>query len=220
VEGSTRIAELARSQALELLIFCPERISPSRELLEKARNTVELSDKLFSCLSTVESPQGILGFFTKPSWTWSDIKPCVLYLDRLQDPGNLGTLLRTAAATGIFSIITSPDTVSCFKNKVVRSSAGYLFNVSFLEGVSLASLVEREYRLFAAYPREGRLVFEVTFEPPLALIVGSESRGIDPSKIKDYAEPIHIPMAADTDSLNAAVCGSILMYEVFRSKLL
>ena len=220
MEGSRKIDELAKRQVLELLIFCPERITPSHALLKKARNSVQLPEKLFRSLSNVESPQGILGFFSKPSWRWSDVKSDLLYLDRLQDPGNLGTLLRTAAATGVFSIITSPGTVSCFKNKVVRSSAGYLFSVPFLEGVPIAALVERHYHLFAAYPREGRMLFEVPFESPLALIVGSESQGVDLSEFKDYVDPIHIPMAAGTDSLNAAISGSILMYEVLRRKIL
>jgi len=219
VEGSKQISELANRRVLELLIFSPERISPTRSLLEKARRSVQVPDKLFRSLSEVESTQGILGFFSKPSWTWSDIKPYVLYLDRIQDPGNLGTLLRTAAATGIFSIVMSPGTVSCFKNKVVRSSAGYLFGVSFLQGLPVSSLFERNYRLFAARPREGRPVFEVPHDPPLALIMGSESKGVNLSQIETPVESIHIPMAKNTDSLNVAVAGSILMYEVLRSKL-
>ena len=214
------MTELARHQILELLIYCPERIVPSRDLLAGARKSVSLPEKLFSSLSDVESTQGILGFFSKPSWTWSEIRSHVLYLDRLQDPGNLGTLFRTAAATGEFSIITSPGTVSCFKNKVVRSSAGYLFDVSFLEGVPISSLVERKFSLFVAHPREGGSLIEAVFEPPLALILGNEGGGVDLPEINELVKPIHIPMSSQTDSLNVAVSGSILMYEVIRSKLL
>ncbi len=220
MEGARQVVELARHQVLELLLVCSENFSSSRTLLQQAQKCVRLSEKLFSALSDLESPQGVMGFFSKPDWTWSDITSHVLYLDRLQDPGNLGTLLRTAAGTGLFSIITAPGTVSCFKNKVVRSSAGYLFSVPFLEHLPLSALPERNYRLFAAHPRKGRSLFEVSFEPPLALIVGSESQGADLSQIKAPVEFVHIPMAGTTDSLNAAVSGSILMYEVVRTQLL
>jgi TrmH family RNA methyltransferase len=220
VEGLKQVRELARRQVLELLLYCPDRVSPPKDLLDQARDTVQLPEKLFASVSEVESSQGILGFFAKPYWNWSDIKSHVLYLDRVQDPGNMGTLLRTAAATGIFSVITSPGTVSCFNSKVVRSSAGYLFSVTFLEGESITSLAKRDYRLYAAHPRTGKMIYEISFEPPLALILGSESRGIDPAEILEPAEFVYIPMDSGTDSLNVSVSGSILMYEVLRSKIL
>jgi TrmH family RNA methyltransferase len=220
VEGKVQIAELARKNQPELILYCSEFFSPGSELHLEARNCVELPKKLFSELSQVKTTQGVLAFFRKPAWNWSDITPYVVYLDQLQNPGNLGALLRTAAATGIFSIVTSPGTVSCFNNKVVRSSAGYLFDVPFLEGEDLSSLSKRSYRLFVALPTGGKACFAINFEPPLSLIIGSESRGADLAQTGPQAEPLSIPMLGPTDSLNAAVSGSILMYEVMKQKLL
>jgi len=220
VEGRTQVTELARNHVLELLLFRSGVLTPSHRLFRQALQAFPLSGELFATLTRVESTQGIIGFFAKPSWTWSDMTPYVLYLDRLQDPGNLGTLLRTAAATGLFSVITSPGTVSCFKDKVVRSSAGYLFHVPFLEAIPLPVLVERKYRLFVAHPRAGKSAFEVVFDSPLALVVGSESDGVDLSQIEVPAQFLHLPMHHTSDSLNAAVAGSVLMYEVIRNKSL
>jgi TrmH family RNA methyltransferase len=219
VEGKAQLSELAQKHLPELLLYCPELCSPSSQLLEAAHHCVELPIKLFKSLSEVESTQGILAFFSKPIWNWADITPYVLYLDRLQDPGNLGTLLRTAAATGVFSIVTSPGTVSCFKNKVVRSSAGYLFDVPFLQEQELSTLMRRAYRIFVALPNAGQSLFKTVFEPPLALIIGSESKGVDLTQLGSQVESIHIPMAGSADSLNAAVSGSILMYESIKHKL-
>lgn len=220
VEGIAQVSELAERLSPELVIYCPELCLPPAALKEKAGQSIALPKRLFLALSDVKTSQGILAFFPKPDWHWQDITPSVLYLDRLQDPGNLGTLLRTAAATGLFSVITSPGTVSCFKKKVVRSSAGYLFEVPFLQGVELSSLAERSYRLFAAFPKGGRALAETKFEPPFALIIGSESKGVQLPKGGYLVEPVSIPMPGNTESLNAAVSGSIVMYEIIRRKYL
>ena len=175
-----------------------------------------MPEKLFSGLSDVKSAQGVLGFFSKPEWRWSDLTSYILYLDRVQDPGNLGALLRTAAATGIFSVVTSPGTVSCFNSKVVRASTGYLFSVPCIQGLPIHALVERDYQLLVAHPRDGKSVYDVQVDPPVALVVGSEGSGVDDSSFGESVQRIHLPMDLETDSLNAAVSGSILMYEVLR----
>ena len=216
MEGPKQIRELAAKQPIELLLFSDGEASRLTPLISRSRETAHLSESLLATLSSLETSQGVLAFFRKPSWGWEDLASCILYLDRLQDPGNLGTLLRTARATGIFSIITSPKTVSCFNSKVVRASAATLFSTPFLEGVPMRELKRRGYHLWAATPRQGRSLFKVCFQPPLAIVLGNEGNGLDKSVLRQGFRRLHIPMHPKAESLNVAVAGSLILYEVTR----
>ena len=127
----------------------------------------------------------------------------------------MGTLLRTAEVTDMFSLITSPGTVSCFNSKVVRASTGALFKVPLLQGIDPGELKERGYDLWEASPESGQSLFDVQFKSPLAILVGSEGKGLSSSSSAWASQQLHIPMKA-TESLNASVAGSLILYEVFR----
>ena len=217
VEGWRSIEELAFQRPLELLLFSDPQDLRLKPLLEHSLDSVQLSPQLLGRLSPLESPQGVMAFFQKPRWNWEDLTPWILYLDQLQDPGNLGTLLRTAQATAMFSLVTSPGTVSCFNSKVIRASAGALFNVPLLQEVDPGELKKRGYHLWAAASEGGQSLFEVQFESPLAVLIGNEGKGLTPSSSAWTSQQLHIPMEA-TDSLNASVAGSLILYEVFRQR--
>lgn len=164
-------------------------------------------------LSAVRASQGVVACFDPPAWQWSDISPYVVLLDGIQDPGNLGTVLRSAAAFG-FSLVTSPGTVSCRNDKVIRASAGYLFRVPFLEGVEPAKLKSRGYRLCWADAHGSTEAARLEAVAPLALVIGREGGAVPPPG----EQTIRIPMSQGVDSLNAGVAASLLMYEVFRRR--
>jgi RNA methyltransferase, TrmH family len=215
VEGRRQAMEVSRERPPALLLLSREDVPGAAELAGRASRVVVLGDRLLEGASRVRSPQGIIAFFEKPVWTRADLTPFVVFLDRLQDPGNLGAILRTAAATGRFSLVSAPGTVSRFNDKVVRASAGYLFGVPFLEGVPLEDLARLKYRVFVADPGADADYFDEAFEPPLALALGTEGAGIDlPSAVPHRR--LRIPMDAGVDSLNVAVAASLLMYEVLR----
>lgn len=219
-EGWKTVTELdSAGRSLELLLISDTQIDRARGLMKKARQVYTLPQRLFRLLSSHPSPQGVIGCFEKPKWNWSDLTPFVLALHRLQDPGNLGTLIRTAAATGVFSLVTSPGTVSCFNSKVIKASSGALYSVPFLEGVSISDLHSAGYRIWAALANDGTSLFDAELEPPLAIVVGSEGRGLDSLDSATHMKTVHIPMRPSQESLNAAVAGSLLMYEVFRRTL-
>lgn len=218
VEGWKQIEELAERHRVELLLYSDPSDSRVDGLLARSQETVQLPPRLLKSLSTVESPQGAVAFFQKPSWTWKNVTPYILYLYQLQDPGNLGTLLRTARATGIFSLVAGPETVSCFNSKVVRASAAALFSVPFLQGIEMEELSRHGYKLWAAVSREGVSLFQARFEPPLAVLIGSEGAGLDPEVVEKADEKVHIPMHRESESLNAAVAGSLILYEIFRQQ--
>ena len=218
VEGWKQLAELT-GLPIELLLFCePEdaRLSP---LATRARERVRISPRLMQTISQVESPQSVFAFVAKPRWEWDAMTPWVIFVDRLQDPGNLGTLFRTARATGLFSLAVSPGAVSCFNAKVVRASAASLFSVPFRESVSLNDLLERNYCVWATTPESGERLFDAQFEPPCALAIGNEGAGLAPDIEQSAHHRVTIPMAERSESLNAAVAGALVMYEVYRRKM-
>ncbi len=202
------------------MLFSAETDRDIKDLLPRSTESFQLAPALFESLSTLDSSQQILAFFEKPTWNWNDFTSRVLYLHQLQDPGNLGTLLRTARATGIFSVATSADTVSCFNAKVVRASATSLFSVPFLERVEAGELKSRGYHLWATTSEGGKSLFEAHFESPLAIVIGNEGRGLSPAILGIADHHLHIPMQLQVESLNAAVAGSLVLYEVFRQEII
>jgi len=218
VEGWKNLSDLG--QKIELLLFADPSDTRLPSLLPRVRQAVQLTPQLLKAVSQMTSPQSALGFVKKPHWDWDSIKPWVFYLDCIQDPGNLGTLLRTAGATGIFSIVTSAGSVSCFNTKVVRASAATLYSVPFLQGVGVDELRQRGYTIWAAVPSGGTPLYNARFEPPCAVIVGNEGRGVNPAILADGDSRLTIPMCTEAESLNAGVAGSIIMYEVLRQRVL
>ncbi len=218
VEGWRQVQDLSAQCPIELLLFSDTAQPRVEPLLPHSRRSVCLGPGLLENLSALDSSQQIVAFFKKPVWTWSDFSSWVLYLHQIQDPGNVGTLLRSARATGIFSVATSPSTVSCFNSKVVRASAASLFSVPFLEGIEAEEFKSRGYDLWATTPQGGNSLFEVRFRPPLAVAIGNEGRGLEASLLKLADHHLHIPMQSQANSLNAAVAGSLVLYEVFRQR--
>ena len=216
VEGRKQISELSKERNIELLLIDGGTNLGNAGLTKRSREVIQLPKQMLQALSHTRSPQGLLAFFDKPKWSWKELTPYVLFLNRLQDPGNLGVLMRTAAATGIFSIVTSVDTVSCFNDKVVRASAGYLFRTPFLEKIEAAELQRHGYDFWVAHPRKGAVLFNQRFKPPLALMLGNEGEGVDLAEVKHPCRPLRIPMSSGVDSLNVSVSGSLLMYEIYR----
>ena len=218
VEGWKQIEDLSTQYPIELLLFSEEAEPRLQGLLSRSNQSFQLAPPLFQSLSTLHSSQQIMAFFEKPTWDWNDLTTRVLYLHQLQDPGNLGTLLRTARATGIFSVATSPHTVSCFNAKVVRASAASLFSVPVLQGIEASELKSRGYRLWVTTPRGGKPLFEASFESPLTIVIGNEGGGLSPAILELADHDLHIPMQSQVESLNAAVAGSLILYEVFRQE--
>ena len=218
IEGNKQIEEISLEHPIELLLFSDASKASAQPLLPRSRQSQHLSAELLEQLSSVRSSQQLVAFFEKPGWKWEDLTPWTLYLDQLQDPGNLGTLLRTARATGIFSVVTSTNSVGCFNSKVIRASAASLFAVPFLEGLELEELKARGYALCTATLHEGQSLFETRFEPPQAIIIGNEGSGPRASTLAVTDNRLHIPMQKHSQSLNAAVAGSLIIYEIFRQK--
>ena len=213
VEGVAHVSDIAASCSPALLLAVEGKQSLLDGISAK-EGAVLLPEQLFARLSQVQTSPGVAAFFPKPAWTWDDVGDYVLYLDGVRNPGNLGTLIRTAAATGVFSVVIGPDSVSSFKAKVVRSTAAALFRVPVLQGVELDDVQKRGYQCWVGEAGQGVSLFEADFGPPLALVLGGESAGV--RQAGGDSRLVHIPMAAGMESLNVSVAGSLMLYEVVR----
>ena len=147
------------------------------------------------------------------------IKGNVCLLDNIQDPGNLGTIIRSAKAFGIDTLVLSLDTVDLYNDKVIRASEGLLFGLNIIKSdlkTIIKKLKENNYKIYGTNCKEGLELKKVAFAPLSAIIIGNEGRGMKPDLTSLCDEMIHIKI--DGESLNAAVAASIIFYEVKNGK--
>ena len=144
----------------------------------------------------------------------------VCLLDCIQDPGNLGTILRSCVAFGIDTLISSVDTVDFYNEKVLRASEGSLFHLNLMKKdlkAVIQDLKEKGYTLYATNVHKGRTIKEMTLKHKYAIIMGNEGQGVNEA-LQDLADYLlYIPMSEGVESLNVGVATSIVLYEFFMS---
>ncbi|WP_018931309.1 TrmH family RNA methyltransferase [Gracilibacillus lacisalsi] len=176
----------------------------------------EVSDNVMAALTETKTPQGILAVVRKNQSRERQLQRALL-VDRVQDPGNLGTMIRTADAAGFDTIILGEGTVDLFNDKVIRSTQGSMFHLHIYE----ADLHEEIDRL----QQEGTIVWstgldnatfyhEIEVPNKLAIMVGNEGSGVDPDLMKKATQNVKIPIYGQAESLNVSIAAAILMYEV------
>lgn len=187
-------------------------------LLSREIEVEDVSEPLMKSLSDTETPQGILAVLEIPKLPISNSLDFVLIPDQIRDPGNLGTLLRTAAAAGVQAVFLPPETTDAFAPKVVRSGMGAHFRLP-IQSMKWEK-IRRETKNLQIYlaDMDGTSCWETDLRQPLALIVGSEAEGASEEARQLASQQISIPMAGQVESLNAGVAGSILMFEVVRQR--
>ena len=181
-----------------------------------------VSESVFSYLSDTKTPQGVLAVVKKKpsSEVTGDI---VFVLDHVQDPGNVGTIIRSLDATGITDLIVSEGCADVYSPKVVRSTMGGIFRVNIIlvndQKESLEMLKEKGYSTVATSLDTPSLIYEIDFHQKQAIIIGNESQGVS-QEILDLADQkVKIPMQGKAESLNAAVAASVIAYEAVRQRL-
>ena len=178
--------------------------------------------RLFDRLSDVRTPQGVLAVFPMPRLLpdASAAAPFVLVLDRLRDPGNLGTLLRAAAGAGVHAVYCSPESVDPWNPKVVRAGMGAHFRLPLLplDPEAMDELRARLPRRVIACAEAARAYDEIDWTGPAALVIGGEAEGAGPALLAWGNEEAAIPLAAGVESLNAAVAGAVILFEAARQR--
>ncbi len=195
--------------------------------LEKVGYEV-LSDEVFAKVSDTKTPQGILSILKQPEYTMEDLlkkkNPLLVILEDIQDPGNLGTILRAGEGAGIDGVIMTNNTADIFNPKVIRSTMGSIYRVPFvytsniLETIS--SLKNKNINCYAAHLKDSVCYDEPDYKKGTAFIIGNEGNGLKQETADLATSYIKIPMEGKVESLNAAIATSILMYEASKQRRL
>jgi len=231
IEGEHLLSEAMRAGLVFKTIFVSDR---STQLQGLPRNVelIQLTDEVFSSAVDTQHPQGVAALLVPPVWTIDDPfsaqppanrTPLVLIAAGLQDPGNLGTLIRSAEAFGATAVLTTPGTVSEWNQKALRASAGSVFRVPVLTitAAEIAALKTRSLRLYAAVAPDSQNatpVAESDLTHPCALMIGNEGAGLSAAFLQIADARITIPTPGPVESLNAAIAGSLLLYEASRQR--
>ena len=229
VEGIKMFMELPPKLHLQTYISESFHARCPKEIKEKiAGKPYEcVSDKLFKEVSDTQSPQGIMAVVRMPEYAFEELflndRPTFMILESLQDPGNLGTIIRTAEGAGITGVILNRASVDIYNPKVIRSTMGSIYRVPFIYSESLPETIKKlkshDVKLYAAHLDGKRYYFEENYTSACGFMIGNEANGLSDSLTLLADDMIRLPMSGQVDSLNAAVAASILMYEVKKQRL-
>jgi TrmH family RNA methyltransferase len=230
IEGPNLLEEAVRARLAIKCVFVAqgsEQLLESSGLHEQVEVLATPRDLLDSVLTT-EAPQAIAALLEPPDWTWAHVLPSreaavalVVVLAGLQDPGNLGTILRSAEAFGADGVICLPGTVNAWNPKAVRASAGSVFRVPLLnvsEDEALERLREAGIRVLTTMAQVAQSPDLADLAVPVAFLIGNEGNGVPTNLAVKANGAITIPCHSPVESLNAAVATSVLLYEAARQR--
>ena len=229
IEGIKLVAEAIQEKApIKKVILCDDceknAVIPKDLMYEIAKQEcIYVSEKVFKYLSEVQTPQGILAIIEKNSQdTEIDYtQDIIVALDDVQDPGNLGTILRTVDSIDLTQILISKGTADAYNPKVVRSTMGAIFRVKIIEcenlKQTLKEIKKHKFKIVVSSLQTENTIYDINYNKKV-IVIGNEANGVE-QEIQDLAdEKIKIPMIGKTESLNASVATGIILYEYVRQK--
>ena len=225
-EGSRMVLETPKEDIQQLYISESYFSKGGQELDENGFEFEILSDSVFAYVSDTKTPQGILAIVKRKNYKLEDIisheNPHLMVLDNLQDPGNLGTIFRTAEAAGVTGIVLSKDCVDIYNPKVIRSTMGAIYRMPFVyvEDIleALKKIKEKGITTYAAHLKGKNSYDKEDYKSACAFLIGNEGNGLR-DEVSDMADTwIRIPMEGQAESLNAAVAAAVLMFEAARQR--
>jgi TrmH family RNA methyltransferase len=231
IEGPNLLDEALRAGLRLATVFVAleaEHLLETLSLPEETEVLLVPRDLLNQALAT-ETPQPVAALVEPPNWSWIDVfhispkvAPLIVVLAGLQDPGNLGTILRSAEAFGAQAILCLPETVSAWNPKAVRASAGSLFRLPLLSVTAedcFARLREEGVKIWTTTIDGAEATDRIDLVGPVALMIGNEGNGVPEALAAQADGAVTIPCPGPVESLNAAIATSILLYEASRQRL-
>lgn len=230
IEGIKLVEEAINENAkIDKIVICEETIKTpeiSKELMNKITkyDCIYVTEKIFKTLTQVINPQGILAVIKKREDNAS-IKyneDIIVVLDDIQDPGNLGTILRTVDSAGLTQLVVSKGTADAYNPKVVRSSMGAIFRVQVIEKEDIKETIENmknnDYEVLITSLQTESSIYDIDYKRKV-IVIGNEANGVS-KDIQEIADKkVKIPMLGKTESLNASVATGIILYEYVRQKI-
>jgi len=224
-EGPHLLEEALRGEwQIERVFATPGALNRHADLLSRTDTEIrEISARAFDSVAATEASQELLALLRPRAWNWEELvagQALVVVLDALQDPGNAGTIVRSAEAFGATGVVLLQGSVRIANGKFLRATAGSIFRVPFVESWEANEFITQAQRrslvLYALVPAAGTILAEADFRQPCALAVGSEAHGMSPEMVR-YMRPISIP-TVNVESLNAAIACSITLFEAQKQR--
>lgn len=223
VEGLRMFMEIPRESHVET--YATENFYETHSELFEGLNYELVAEHVMHSIADTKTPQGVVSIVKRPHYTVSEVcsgdKPLIMALENLQDPGNLGTIVRTAEGAGVTGIIMSKDTVDIFNPKVVRATMGSIFRVPFCYVDNLTDCVEKlkeqDFISFSAH-LQGKNFYDFDYTNSTIFCIGNEGNGLSKELSEATNCKIKIPMMGQVESLNAATASTVLMYEAMRQR--
>ena len=222
VEGIKMIKEaISENQEIELIAI---REDFKVDFDTKNIKIVTISNKIFNDISDVKTPQGILAVIKKNQnnqiETNSDY---ILALDSLQDPGNMGTIIRTADSANINQIIINKTTVDPYSPKVIRSTMGAIYRTNIIEvedlKATLKEMKSKGFQIITTDLKATQSIYDINYNNKTVVVIGNEANGVSQEILQTADKKVIIPMLGKTESLNASIAASIMIYEYVRQKI-
>lgn len=220
------IQENAKIKQIVICEDCEKAESISKELMYEIakQECIYVTNKIFKILSEVQAPQGILAVVEKNN-TNQEInyeEEIIVALDDVQDPGNLGTILRTVDSIGVTQILVSKGTADAYNPKVVRSTMGAIFRIKIIECENLEETLKKVqnkgFKIVVSSLQTDNSIYDINYNKKV-IIIGNEANGVEKNIQEMADERIKIPMIGKTESLNASVATGIILYEYVRQKV-
>lgn len=230
IEGIKLIHEAIKENAkIKSIVVCEDCLKTQtieqNLLYEIAKyNCIYVTEKVFETLTDVINPQGVLAIVVKQS-TEDNImfdQDIIVVLDGIQDPGNLGAILRTLDSANLKQVIISKNSADAFNPKVVRATMGAIFRINIIESENLIqtlkNIKKHKFKIVATTLETNNTIYDINYDKKV-IVIGNEANGVSEDIINLSDEQIKIPMLGRTESLNASIATAIVLYEYVRRKL-
>ncbi len=233
IEGLHLVEEALSSESMpETLVYTAERFDVVSPLLRKAKaagvECVPVTEQVLAKCTDTQTPQPVFAVVPKLPWRPADLMKAslpdglVVVIDGIQDPGNLGTIIRSADAVGATGVLLGKGTVDLYNPKTVRSTMGSLFHLPIAQGdlgewlpqAAAAGIQVASTSLAGAVP-----LYDCDFRPPTWFVIGNEGQGVSPEVDRLASQRVLIPMAGRAESLNAAMAATVVLFEAMRQRL-
>lgn len=211
VEGEHLVIEAYRENLIKELIVLDDS-----DFILDGIPTIKVSSEVMKKLSSMDSYPSVIGVANKIKE--KELGDSILMLDDIQDPGNLGTIIRSSAAFGIDTIVVSPKTVDIYNIKVLRATQGMLFHINIIVrelDSFITKLKQDNYKIYGTKVDKGVNIKDISINNKYALVMGNEGKGISDNVSKLCDEYLYIKMNDNVESLNVGVATSILLYEIY-----
>ncbi len=222
VEGLRMFREIPAGDVREVYVT-QDFYNKNESLCSTYKDLQVVSDKVFEKIADTVTPQGVVAVVSMKETSLEDVLKgdFLLFLENIQDPGNLGTLFRTAEGAGVKGIIISKGSADIYNPKVIRSTMGSIFRMPYIYVEDIAPVIAKEssnMNIYAAALEGAKDYTTVSYTGRCGILIGNEGNGLKNETIKAAGKSVYIPMQGSVESLNASISGAILMYEAARQR--